>query len=69
MLSILNKPLRVWHALAVLGVVLALGVTGTAIAVQGKLNAISTRATYTAGDFKYVVTAPQPTRRVSRTMP
>ena len=46
MLSILNKPLRVWHALAALGVVLALGVTGTAIAVQGKLNAISTRATY-----------------------
>ena len=49
MLSILNKPLRVWHALAMLGMVLALGVTGTAIAVQGKMNAVSTRATYTAG--------------------
>ena len=58
MLSILNKPLRVWHALAMLGMVLALGVTGTAIAVQGKMNAISTRATYTAGKYKYVVTAP-----------
>ena len=55
MLSILNKPLRVWHALAMLGMVLALGVTGTAIAVQGKMNAISTRATYTAGKYKYVV--------------
>jgi hypothetical protein len=56
----LNKPLRLWHALVALGLVVALAVTGTAVAVQGKsFNAVSTRTVLTAGNYKYVETAAQ----------
>jgi len=53
----LNKPLRVWHALVAMVAVLALGVTGTAIAVHGKNDAAPAKTTSTAGPFKYVVTS------------
>jgi hypothetical protein len=51
----LNKPLRVWHALAALVVVVAFGVTGTAIAVN-KDSATPAKITISAGKYKYIET-------------
>src|SRR6187401_3097927 len=50
-----NKPLRVWHALVALVVVLAFAGTGTAIAVK-KDGQPPAKITTTAGKYKYVET-------------
>jgi hypothetical protein len=59
----LNKPLRVWHALATLVAVLTVGVAGTAIAVN-RDGATPAKITTTAGNYKYVETRTKDNRHM-----
>jgi hypothetical protein len=52
----LNKPLKLWHALLALAAVATLGASGTAIAISTRAP-IPPLSTFSSGGYKYVISS------------